>query len=149
MTSLDELAARLARIEQTVEALDEASAWDMPAAGGPAGQPADDVAAAGPVCADVGEWVDLVFRPTFSRPFGGDLRWCPRWQEHDEAVLRLEALWRAWEQLRLDPTMGMATWLRDHLDPQLAVLFSQRGPFARCTTDRHEVPPVIPTALSS
>ncbi|NED60649.1 DUF4913 domain-containing protein, partial [Streptomyces sp. SID10244] len=36
--------------------------------------------------------------------------WCPRWFDHAEAVSRLEALWRAYESLRLDPATGMSVW---------------------------------------
>ncbi len=51
------------------------------------------------------------------------------WWESAEAVITLEALWRAWEHLRLDPALGMSVWLRDHLHPHLAVLMSPPGPF--------------------
>lgn len=83
-------------------------------------------------------WVRGYFAPTFGRPIGGEIRWCAQWREHAEAVGRLEALWRSWEALRLDPAMGMATWLTNYLDPQLLVLLSRTGPFAQCTVDRHE-----------
>ncbi|MGV0111135.1 DUF4913 domain-containing protein [Arthrobacter sp. CP30] len=32
------------------------------------------------------------------------------------AVSRLNALWRAWETLRLDPGTGMSDWWRIHAD---------------------------------
>lgn len=34
--------------------------------------------------------------------------------------VRLEALWRAWGHLRLDPGTGMSQWLRDHADHGIA-----------------------------
>lgn len=46
-----------------------------------------------------------------------------------------EALWRAWEHLRLDPATGMSVWLRDHADHHLGVLFSEHGPFAKATDE--------------
>lgn len=82
-------------------------------------------------------WVAEYFAPTFSRSVGGEIRWCAAWTEHAEAVTRLEALWRSWETLRLDPATGMATWLTSHLDPQLAVLLSRSGTFGQCSPDRH------------
>jgi len=36
-----------------------------------------------------------------------------------EARVRLHAVWRAWESLRLDPAIGIARWLRDVADPQM------------------------------
>lgn len=82
-------------------------------------------------------WVTEFFTPTFRRTFGGEFRWCPRWQDHPEAVLRLDALWRAHESLRSDGPLGMATWFTHFLDPQLAVLLGRGGPFGQCGTDRH------------
>jgi hypothetical protein len=46
-------------------------------------------------------------------------------------------LWRSWELYRLEPRLGMASWLRDFLDPQLRELTSATGPFAACTDERH------------
>lgn len=82
-------------------------------------------------------WVNEYFLPTFKRPIGGEIRWCNEWLQHAEAITRLEALWRSWEHLRLDPALGMATWLANHLDPQLTALHSRSGTFAQCQPDRH------------
>ena len=56
--------------------------------------------------------------------------WAARWWEYDEVVIRLEALWRSWEELRQDPTTGMSVWWRDHADHHMNVLLSSDGPFA-------------------
>ena len=61
--------------------------------------------------------------------------WCPQSWKHAEGSYRFEALWRAWEHLRLDPTTGSSVWLSDHADPHLAVLLSSDGPFKGCTPD--------------
>lgn len=84
-------------------------------------------------------WVSDFFAPTFRRPIGGEFRWCTHWQDHPEAVLRLQALWRAWALLHADGPLGSATWLTNHLDPQLAVLLGRGGPFGQCSTDRHAI----------
>lgn len=63
--------------------------------------------------------------------------WAADWWRYDEAVIRLEALWRAWEYLRRDPDTGMSVWWRDHADPQMAVLFDPDGPFAGVEGDQH------------
>ena len=65
-----------------------------------------------------------------------DRRWCPRWFEHPEAVSRLEALWRAYEALRLDPATGMSTWWRDHADYHMKMLMAPDGPFEACSADQ-------------
>ncbi|WP_299577482.1 DUF4913 domain-containing protein [uncultured Williamsia sp.] len=75
---------------------------------------------------------------------GQRLIWCPRWWAHGEAVSRLEALWRAWEHLRLDGGTGMAVWWKDYADPTMAVLFDPQGPFAGCSADRGHKPRLAP-----
>ena len=92
---------------------------------------------------DLESWVNEFFVLTFGRP-DSRISWCARWWDHPEAVLRLDALWRTWEVAARDPLAGMAVWLRDHLDPALAVLFAHTGPFGSCTTDQHTRPPVLP-----
>lgn len=87
---------------------------------------------------DVESWVGQHLSPMVRRQLGGGLTWCSAWWRHAEAVSRLEAMWRAWESLRLEPALGMSVWWRDHADPQLAVLMSRDlGPFAACTPNKH------------
>lgn len=62
--------------------------------------------------------------------------WCPQWWRHAEATSRLEALWRTWEHLRLDPRTGMSVWWRDHADHHMEKLFTSDGPFKNCSV-RH------------
>ena len=56
--------------------------------------------------------------------------WAADWWNYAEATIRLDALWRAWEHLRLDPTTGMSVWFRDHADHHMSVLLDPQGPFA-------------------
>lgn len=71
--------------------------------------------------------------------------WCPQWWRHAEAIARLEGLWRSWEHLRLDPALGMSTWLRDHADPHMAVLTDPDGPLKGCSSDKgHSARPLPP-----
>jgi hypothetical protein len=44
-------------------------------------------------------WVAGYFAPTFGRlgRNSATSRWCSRWWDHPEAVLRLDALWCSWE----------------------------------------------------
>ena len=83
------------------------------------------------------EFVVEHFGPVYARNTSPTIRWCASWWDHAEAIYRLEALWRTWELYRLEPRLGIASWLRDYLDPQLRELTSATGPFASCTEDRH------------
>ncbi|MFC9694214.1 DUF4913 domain-containing protein [Kribbella sp. NPDC056951] len=105
-------------------------------------QPPAQAAEFRPQFADLESWVNGFFVLTFART--ADQRWCAAWWDHAEAMLRLEALWRTWEVAALDPVRGMAGWIREHLDPNLSVLFGANGPFAACTPEQHVRPQVLP-----
>ncbi|MEV0292476.1 DUF4913 domain-containing protein [Nocardia sp. NPDC050710] len=61
-----------------------------------------------------------------------DTVWCPEWWRHQEAVVRLDALWRAWEYHRQNPSTGLSMWFLKHADPHMAQLFDPKGPFKYC-----------------
>lgn len=89
----------------------------------------------------VAQFVVELLLPTYSRKVDGrSTTWCLEWLKHPEAVVRLEALWRSWEHLRLDPALGMSVWLRDHLDHHLPVLLEPTGPFRGCSPTRGHTP---------
>lgn len=93
---------------------------------------------------DLGAFVTEYFLPVFRRlANGNNTVWCSEWFLHAEALIRLEALWRAWEHLRLDPATGMAVWLRDFLDPTLARLLDADGPFKHCHTGHKQRDPLV------
>ena len=79
----------------------------------------------------VDEFVREYLRNVYRRKIDGKNRvWAAEWWKYDEAVIRLEALWRSWEYLRRDPATGMSVWWRDHADPHMGVLMDPQGPFA-------------------
>ncbi len=90
-----------------------------------------------PVFSRAEDWVEAYFRPIFRRPLGGEFRWCARWWAHPEAVSRLTALWRTWEQYRLEPATGISDWYGGHLDHHLPILLGARGPFCQCSPAEH------------
>ena len=81
----------------------------------------------------VDEFVPAYLRQLYRRHVGprAPCRWAAEWWRYPEAIVRLEALWRAWEHLRLDPATGISVWLRDHADYHMGVLLSSDGPFKR------------------
>ncbi len=78
----------------------------------------------------VREFVCPIFRRNVGEEGRADYRWSARWWESAEAIARLEAMWRAWEHLRMDAATGTSVWLRDHADHHLGVLMSPTGPWA-------------------
>lgn len=78
------------------------------------------------------EFVRDYLRHIYKRKIDGqNAFWSARWWTSDEAIARLEALWRSWEHLRLDPSTGPSVWWRDHADHHMRVLMSNTGPFSK------------------
>lgn len=79
----------------------------------------------------VDEFVREHLRYVYRRPINGRQRvWAANWWRYEEAIIRLEALWRAWEHLRLDGATGMSVWWRDHADHHMPMLMDPDGAFA-------------------
>lgn len=76
----------------------------------------------------VREWLCHMYSREVSGRGSGRV-WRDEWWKVPEAVSRLDALWRAWEHLRLDGATGMSVWWRDHADHHMAVLLDPEGPF--------------------
>jgi hypothetical protein len=84
--------------------------------------------------ASVDEWLRrhwrFAYRRSVSKKGSGTGRWRADWWTSDEALQRLEALWRGWEASRQDAGIGTSVWWLNHADPHMAVLLSIDGPFA-------------------
>ena len=98
------------------------------------------------VFASVDEWLRRHWRFTYRRRVSakgdGTGRWRARYWEHDEALQRLEALWRGWEASRQDPGLGTSAWWVNHADPHMSVLLSLSGPFAGSTDENQTGDPL-------
>ncbi|WP_237742056.1 DUF4913 domain-containing protein [Arthrobacter sp. CAL618] len=68
---------------------------------------------------------------------GSEFVWCPQWYKHPEALARIEAVWRAWEHLRMDGALGSSIWWINHADPHMSVLMTPNGPFKKCIYEGH------------
>lgn len=109
-------------------------------AGEPEGDGSDDEdEGSGPRFSTLGEFVTQRIIPIYSRPEGGQFRWCAEWWRHEEAFLRFHALWHTWELMRTQPG-GLANWYRDHFDFQFSIITGDTGPFRECTSRRHHDP---------
>jgi hypothetical protein len=85
----------------------------------------------------------FTYRRRVSARGSGTGRWKGDWWTVDEAVQRLEALWRSWEVARLDPGVGMSSWWLNHATPHMTALLAQDGPFAGAT-DENDVGAPLP-----
>lgn len=93
------------------------------------------------VYGSVDEWMRKYWRHTYRRRVsgrgGGTGRWRARWWESDEAVQRLEAIWRAWEVARVERPPAMSAWWLNHADAHMRELLAVDGPFAGSTDENN------------
>jgi len=89
-------------------------------------------AAQQPLYPNVDAWVNGYFAPMFLHRIPGNprLRWCARWWDHAEAIVRLTVLWNTWEAARWEPAAKPGWWL--DLDHHLPILLGLDGPFRNC-----------------
>jgi len=140
MSTDDAVTAQLARQAQQLDDLEQAVA-DLRTGSPPAAQPATVAFR----WATLAEFVEQVIAPLCAQHLTGNGTWCASWWDHEDARVRLEAVWRAWEVLRLEPTTGIARWLRDVADPQMDRLRDRdRGPFRACSEGKHLAAPPLP-----
>ena len=96
---------------------------------------------------DLADWVDDVLAHLIEVRTGAATRWCPRWQEHPEAVLRLTAIRQDYDDCLTNPQLGVSGWLRTSVDHHLPRLTAGQGPFSGCTAADHEEPPTLPASI--
>ncbi len=138
-TRLDDLTREVRHLARQVDDLQQAPAGVVPASGG------GEVPFLFPSAGDFAQqWLLGHVERRASTTGGSEPAWCRTWWRHPEAVLRVEVLWRSFEAARTDPFNGMATWVLNSLDPQVAMLTSARGPLARCTIERCAGPVELP-----
>lgn len=75
------------------------------------------------------DWITSYYRRS-------GISWCRQWWRHAEAVVAFEALWRAFEELRLVPGTGSAIWMKEYCEPMMRTLTSPSGTFGRCTPEK-------------
>ncbi|ALO96712.1 hypothetical protein SHL15_5648 [Streptomyces hygroscopicus subsp. limoneus] len=83
------------------------------------------------------DWVDGFLIRTYGAEVTTAAPWCKQWQEHDDVVAWLHALWMAYQQHK-DPEAGpsgMFVWHRDFLTHCLAYVRAPGGPLSACQTD--------------
>lgn len=75
---------------------------------------------------------------------GRGLRWDPDWRRHPEIVLRMQALWEAWEGARISEAPdAMSSWWIHHLDPHLSrMLEGTYGPMSPDHDSEGVLPPL-------
>lgn len=52
----------------------------------------------------------------------------------------MEAIWRAWEHLRLEPALGVSTWWLNHADPHMRLLMDKEGSLQEMRPRRPQAP---------
>ncbi len=91
-----------------------------------------------PYFSGVEAFVESFVLPNWRHGSGAGVRWCRVWWKHPEAVGRFEALWEAFEAMRLEPAPAISTWWLWHFDGHLRALTAADGVFAGCTATERE-----------
>ncbi|MFI9755755.1 DUF4913 domain-containing protein [Streptomyces collinus] len=82
------------------------------------------------------DWVDDFLLPVYGAEVTTAAPWCLQWQEHEDVVAWLHALWLAYQQHK-DPEAGLSgllVWHRDCLTHAIAAVRSPGGPLSACMT---------------
>ncbi|MEU2131788.1 DUF4913 domain-containing protein [Streptomyces sp. NPDC018352] len=82
------------------------------------------------------DWVDDFLLPVYGSEVTTATPWCLQWQEHDDVVAWLHALWLAYQQHK-DPEAGLSglfVWHRDFLTHAVAAIRAPGGPLSACMT---------------
>ncbi|MBW1597274.1 DUF4913 domain-containing protein [Streptomyces sp. JJ38] len=118
------------------------TAFGMPGLGGPppAAEPRPILELDGEEREDeldaLSDWVDDFLLPVYGAEVTTAAPWCLRWQEHDDVVAWLHALWLAYQQHK-DPEAGLSgpfVWHRDFLTHAMAAIRAPGGPLSACMT---------------
>ncbi|MDR0488801.1 MAG: DUF4913 domain-containing protein [Propionibacteriaceae bacterium] len=59
---------------------------------------------------------------------GRNSMWTSRWFDSAEVVIRMEAMWRAFESARLESGPAMSIWLKEHVDYHMTLILAPEGP---------------------
>ncbi|MFB7013548.1 MULTISPECIES: DUF4913 domain-containing protein [unclassified Streptomyces] len=101
------------------------------------------------------DWVDDFLLPVYGSEVTTAAPWCLQWQEHDDVVAWLHALWLAYQQHK-DPEAGLSglfVWHRDFLTHAIAAIRAPGGPLSACMTSperpAHRILPGPPPSARS
>ena len=143
------------RVEQLQDGLARKHASTPPPTVPTPPQPSAPAASAGPgvtihpAYTTVEEWVDGWLSRHIEKDPSTRFRWCTRWREHPEALLRLEVMFSEYGRALADPRIGMGNFIRSGLDHHVPRLLAADGPFASCDPGHHEHAACLPTRTSA
>ncbi|MEU5833041.1 DUF4913 domain-containing protein [Streptomyces diacarni] len=82
------------------------------------------------------DWVEDFLRPVYGAEVTTAAPWCLQWQEHDDVVAWLHALWLAYHQHKEAEAglAGLFVWHRDFLAHAMAAIRAPGGPLSACMT---------------
>ena len=82
------------------------------------------------------DWVDDFLLPAYGAEVTTAAPWCLQWQEHDDVVAWLHALWLAYQQHKDSEAglSGLFVWHRDFLTHAVAAIRAPGGPLSACMT---------------
>ena len=77
-------------------------------------------------------------------------RWCAKWWDHRAALVRVTAMWRGYEHLRLtDPMCADEQFLRFIGDHHMRYLTSEQSPMQDCVNGHKNIRPIPSTPMEA
>lgn len=82
------------------------------------------------------DWVDDFLLPVYGMEVTTAAPWCLQWQEHDDVVAWLHALWLSYQQYKDSEAglSGLFVWHRDFLTQAMAAIRDPGGSLSACMT---------------
>lgn len=83
------------------------------------------------------DWVDGFLLRVYGAEVTTAAPWCEQWQEHEDVVAWLHALWLAYQQHKHSESglSGLFVWHRDFLTHAMATVRAAGGSLSACMTD--------------
>ena len=63
------------------------------------------------------------------------IQWCRQWWNHESVMMRLTALWQAYEVAYAEGGGALSTWMLDHADRHFDRIMAEGGPLSECRSD--------------
>lgn len=63
------------------------------------------------------------------------IRWCKQWWNHESVMMRMTALWQAYEVAYAEGGGAVSTWMLDHADRHFDRIMAEGGPLSECRSD--------------
>lgn len=131
--------------------LDDLETWiqgfPSPEADEPAPEPVEGASEPEPAFRTVYDFYEGIYGPLYEHYDSSpgvmatrgtkEIRWCRQWWNHESVMMRLIALWQAYEVAYAEGGGAMSTWMLDHADRHFDRIMAEGGPLSECRANHN------------